>query len=474
MKDIDRRVLCSLIFPVLALLVLPAGAAAHEELREAAPADGDTVAIAPDELRLTFINTVQLGLAHLTLVGPEGAVELAELRRASDAAHVLVGPIRGPLVAGTYTVRWQVAGPDGHPVRGEYTFTILKDAEGVAPAPIGPEAVSSQESGVPAADAEAVPGSDFDSASPLYAGVRWITFLGLLGVIGAVAFRVFVLSILERSKSLSAEAVVLRPASTRAVRIGLGAVAVLAVALILRLYAQLYALHGPTATFDTGRIGTLLGGTTWGLGWCLQAGGIVAAAIGFVIARRRVRFGWGLAAVAAVVLAFTPALSGHAVGVKEFTWLAVLAHGLHVLGAGGWLGGLLVVVIAGLPVALRQPTGGGSVAAALINAYSPTALFFAGIVVATGVFSAWLHVGAMSSLWTTSYGRTLLLKLAVLSIVFGTGAYNWLKVRPALGSPAAAGRLRRSATVELIVAMVVLAITAVLVATPLPAHTLIP
>lgn len=477
MRATDPRALPRLILAVLAFLVLPAGAAAHEELRGSVPADGDTLTVVPDELRLTFVNPLQLGLAHLTLTGPDGAVELEALSRASDAAHVLVGPIRGLLVAGTYTVRWQVAGPDGHPVRGAYTFTILADAEGLAPPPTEADVIEPGPSETPAAEAtaaEAFPASEFDSGSPLYAAVRWLTFVGLLGLIGAVAFRLFVLSILERSRSLAEEAVVLEPASRRAVRIGLVAVAVLAVALILRLYTQLYALHGPAQVLDAERISVLLGGTTWGAGWWLQAAGLVAAGLGLAVARSHDRPGWAMAAVGAAVLAFSPALSGHAMGVQEFTWLAILAHGLHVLGAGGWLGGLLVVVVAGLPVALRQPAGRGPAAAALINAFSPTALFFAGMVVAPGVFSAWLHVGALSALWTTGYGRTLLLKLAILSVVFATGAYNWLRVRPALGDPAAAGRLRRSAAVELTVTLVVLAVTAVLVATPLPADTLNP
>jgi putative copper export protein len=88
--------------------------------------------------------------------------------------------------------------------------------------------------------------------------------------------------------------------------------------------------------------------------------------------------------------------------------------------------------------------------------------------VGTGVFSAWLHLGTVPALWTTGYGRTLLLKLGVASLVFGTGAYNWLRVKPALEREEAAGPLRRSATIELTVALVVLAVTAVLVATPLP------
>ena len=468
MRILDFRILA-----VLALLVLPAGAAAHEELRAAQPAEGDELGIAPDRLRLTFVNPVELSLARLTLIGPDGAVELGELRRAPDAARILEAPILGPLVPGSYRVRWQVAGPDGHPVRGEYTFTILADAEGVAPPPVEPEAVGRQEPPPPASVEDPFPESGFDTGSPLYAGVRWLTFIGLLGVIGVVAFRLLVLSLLDRAGTLPRETTMPGTASTRAVRIGLGAVALLAVALVLRLYAQLYALHGPASALYPDGIAALLGGTTWGLGWWLQAAGIVVAGLGFVLARHR-RGGWGLAALGATALAFTPALSGHAAGVQDVAWLAILADGLHVLGAGGWLGGLLVVLTAGLPVALRQDRGGGATAAALLNAFSPTALFFAGVVVVTGVVSAWLHVGTVSALWTTGYGRTLLIKLAVFSLVLGTGAYNWLRVRPTLGEPAAARRLRRSATIELGVALLVLAVTAVLVATPLPGETSMP
>lgn len=464
------------LITIFALLTLPAAAAAHEQLRAATPASGATLSAVPDEIRLTFVNALQLDLAHLTLLGPDGPVALGELRRAPDAPHILVAGIRGTLTAGEHTVRWQVAGPDGHPVRGEYSFDILPDADGLAPDPVEREeqAAQPQTAESSAAGQTPVPLSDFDSQSPLYAAVRWLTFLGILGVIGVVAFRLFVLSLLQRSGHPADGASVVADAGVRAVRIGLGAAGLLLAALLLRLHAQLYALHGPPGILNTDRIGSLLAGTTWGAGWMLQGGALLVAALGFALTRHRGRIGWALAALGATVLSFTPALSGHAAAVQDVGWLAILADGLHVLGAGGWMGGLLVVGTAGIPVALRHATGRGAAAAALINAFSPTALFFAGMVVATGVFSAWLHLGSVPALWTTAYGRTLMLKLGVAALVFGTGAYNWLRVRPALEHERAARRLRRSTTVELAIALLVLAVTAVLVATPLPTHPTAP
>ena len=73
-----------------------------------------------------------------------------------------------------------------------------------------------------------------------------------------------------------------------------------------------------------------------------------------------------------------------------------------------------------------------------------------------------------ATLWTTAFGRTLLVKLALLGGVAGVGAYNWRRVRPALGRRGGAARLRTSAMVELGFATLVVMATAVLVATPTP------
>ena len=51
-------------------------------------------------------------------------------------------------------------------------------------------------------------------------------------------------------------------------------------------------------------------------------------------------------------------------------------------------------------------------------------------------------------------------------MVAATGAFNWLQVKPVLDRPQGAKLLTRTATAELAVALLVLAVTAVLVATP--------
>jgi putative copper export protein len=220
-------------------------------------------------------------------------------------------------------------------------------------------------------------------------------------------------------------------------------------------------MHGAGSVFDVSLVAAMVRKTMWGWGWLLQLVGIVLAGIGFSRAR------WRLAACGAFVAAFSPAFSGHAASAPKLRALAILADGLHVLGASSWLGTLTVVLIAGLTAATRQAPGTrGLLARSVINAFSPVALASAGIAAVTGVFAAWLHVGTIPNLWGTRYGIILLIKLAILGIVALTGFYNWRVVQPRLGSDEATTSLHRSARVEVVVAVLVLLVTAILVASP--------
>ena len=80
----------------------------------------------------------------------------------------------------------------------------------------------------------------------------------------------------------------------------------------------------------------------------------------------------------------------------------------------------------------------------------------------------WLRLGGLTPLWTSNYGRVLLIKVSLLLGVAATGAYNWLRVKPALGTSESTARLKKSATVELVLGTVVIAATAILVALPAP------
>lgn len=463
-----------------AMLLGPQPAAAHGRLRTSVPAANARLAAAPRELRLVFTEAPELSFTTVILVGPVGPVALGALAATPDAPMGVVAPIHGRFVAGAYTVTWQTAGADGHPVRGTFSFVVEPDANGLSsvatPAIAGPGGEPGAAVVVPGAEPmpethhvpESMPaGGAFDAESPGYVVIRWLQFTTLVLVIGAFAFNYATLGFLRRRRG--PDAALMSDARRRAAIIGLWSVLALGVVALLRLYVQTYAMHGAERALDSDRIGVMLARTSWGTGWMIQIAGVALGVAGFLLARRGMGAGWPVAALAALALAVTPALSGHAAATPRWTSAAIAADTVHVIGAGGWLGGLLMLLAAGIPAAMRLGEGErGPAVADLVNAFSPTALIFAGAAGATGVFAGWLHVGELSALWRSDYGRTLLLKLGILSIVIGTGAYNWLRVRPALGDLEGARRIRRSSAVELAVGVLVLGITAVLVATPTP------
>jgi putative copper export protein/methionine-rich copper-binding protein CopC len=465
---------------VILSAVSPADAGAHQRLLGTAPASDAVAAEAPRELRLRFYEPVQLAFTRIELIDPTARpVALGEPRLAADSVTVLIVPIQGPIAAGAYTVRWSTASRDGHPVRGEYGFQIAADAAGLQPPspaerPAGEHgaAVAAPGQQIPPAEHHPLPGTPgaaFEADSPAYVLVRWAMYLAFMGVIGAVSFAILVIGHLRR-RSPAEDATLIANYRRRAASVGLASVAVLLVATLARLYAQSLAMHGAEDVLDVERIGTLLRQTIWGWGWLIQAGAAVLAGLGFALARAGRAAGWTLATLATLALAVTPALSGHAATVSgTLGFLAIAADALHVIAAGGWLGALLLVLIVGIPAGMQlDPAHRGSSVAALVRAFSPVALLFAGLLVLTGAVATLIHVGSVDALLGSRYGTLLLIKLAIFALVFGTGAYNYLRVQPALGNDTATARLRRSAGFELAVGTAVLLVTAVLVATARP------
>jgi methionine-rich copper-binding protein CopC len=111
---------------LLLTLALPVRAAsAHPRLLRAMPAGDSRLTVAPREIVLTFHEDLSVRLCRLTLLdAAQHSVTLDSLRTASGDAKTLTVKILGTLRPGRYTVKWQAAGADGHPVRGAYSFVV--------------------------------------------------------------------------------------------------------------------------------------------------------------------------------------------------------------------------------------------------------------------------------------------------------------------------------------------------------------
>jgi putative copper export protein len=197
-------------------------------------------------------------------------------------------------------------------------------------------------------------------------------------------------------------------------------------------------------------------------GTALQMIFAILLSLGLLLAWLGVRVGWVLAVIAIVGGAFQAAFVGR---------YAALINPIHRLAAGLWLGTLFVLLVCGLGPLLRHEElreRRGTIAASMVNRFSPLALTMGVVVVTFGVITAWRHLPTISALWNTPYGIALIVKLLLVALVFGLGGFNWRRQRPTLGSESAAVSLRRSARAEVTVAFLVLIATAIVVSLPSP------
>src|SRR5204863_98410 len=127
--------------------------------------------------------------------------------------------------------------------------------------------------------------------------------------------------------------------------------------------------------------------------------------------------------------------------------LEVVADVLHVGAAAVWIGGLLALAVA-LPRASRRLSQDQRplFAAALVPKLSALALVSVLVIAATGLIRALSELSAVSQLWSTGYGRALVVKTVLLVAVVALGWVNRSRLVPRLRL----GALRRNVAAELI------------------------
>lgn len=123
-------------------VLLPAGpAAAHNSLTGSDPGDGARLGKAPESVRLSFLARLDPTTTRITVTAP-GNVSATAGKPVFAGSRVTV-PIR-PGAAGLYTVEYEVASGDGHPIKGKVRFTLT-----VGVSPSASPSVATPAAGVP-------------------------------------------------------------------------------------------------------------------------------------------------------------------------------------------------------------------------------------------------------------------------------------------------------------------------------------
>lgn len=176
-------------------------------------------------------------------------------------------------------------------------------------------------------------------------------------------------------------------------------------------------------------LGRVLTYSEYGLFWWLRAAVwlVLIALLPLLRRERHVAADWGLAAGAAT-LVFVASSTGHGGNEGSLT-LPNLINSLHLAGAGLW-GGTVVVYVASILPRLRR--GAAPALAQTATRLSTLAGMALAAVLATGVYNAWRQLGEWHALWTTDYGRALLVKLAAVGVMMAIGAANRFLLVPAI------------------------------------------
>jgi copper resistance protein C len=178
MTRVFLRLAAAAVATCVALVLGAAPASAHARLESSIPADGSSVASAPDTVSLTFSDDVQAEFASITLVGPDGTnYQTGDLSATGGTVTTSVKPL-GP--AGAYTIGYRVVSDDGHPVQGEVAFTLTAPGPASATAAAAAPAAAATAESAPAVAPQA--NAQGSSSAPV-----WPWILGAVILVGAGA-----------------------------------------------------------------------------------------------------------------------------------------------------------------------------------------------------------------------------------------------------------------------------------------------
>ncbi|HEX8744489.1 MAG TPA: copper resistance protein CopC [Thermoleophilaceae bacterium] len=423
---------------VLASLALPASAAGHAVVVDTEPQRAEHLDQAPAEVVLTFNEPVKARAGDIRVYDSSservdtGAV--SQPRDSQAAAEIQDG-----IPKDVYTTTYRVVSADGHPVSGGFAFAYGRGVGADSPGPTVAELLDRERS---------------TSVDVAYAIVRGLHYLALLLTIGAVAFAAFVA---PRGADAGPR---LRRVLIAAALVG-GACSLAGVG----LQGALAAAAPLDRSFARDTIEVSIDNRA-GLAWVAR-GLVWAGVLALVVLAARwprvvwPRVLWALAAASLAIVASLP-LAGHA-RTQDPSAVLIPADFVHVVAAGAWLGGLLLLLL------VHWPRRGVDTATAWAAAqrFSRLALPAMAALVAAGALQAVFYLSAPGDLVSEDYGLVLSAKIALLLAILAIAASN----RRAIAREAASGtaaRLRRAMRAEVGLAVAVIAAASILVRTAPP------
>jgi putative copper resistance protein D len=231
---------------------------------------------------------------------------------------------------------------------------------------------------------------------------------------------------------------------------GLAVAAVSGAIWIVILTADIYA--APIAEiWRDGGVWTVASETRFGqISLARLAAAVLLAASLPMLGRSADRRLWNAGAIVlAIAVLIGPAWSGHAGATPGFAGeFPLAADALHLLAAGAWLGGLPPLAML-LAAAWRGDEPRWAVITAIaVRRFSLLGVISVSTLLGSGIVNSWYEVGTLNSLFATSYGQLVLIKIALFAAMIGLASINRFYLTPRLTTAGAVHRLHQSSLAE--------------------------
>lgn len=444
--------LAALLAWLLVGLGRPAPAQAHAALDRADPAPNSVLADHIHLITLWFTEPLEPDFSEIRVYTIEGErVDNADSRVSPDDPHVMTVTLP-TLPDGTYTIAWKnVSTVDGHSLSGSYIYSV----------------------GQPLASAETAAGEEIPLLNtPLEPLVRSLLLWGLLTVTGGLAFERFITRPLAKSNK---DNEINETLATRVTTITWIALVIAALAAFAQLLLQAAALFDiPVGQVFGGPLRSALSRTDWGQAWVWRAWLLLLLIVLYAVltalrtqpsrqTRKILPVVQVITLLNAFAVLFTLSLVSHAAAMEELRAPAVFSDFIHLIASSFWVGGLVHLAV-GFPLMLSLE---GKIRrdwlSRLIPRFSAQAILSVGVLVITGLYSTWAQVTNPLA-FATPYGLTLLAKVTLLVPLIILGAINLLRLSPRLAKEdSASTQMRRSVTLEVIIALLILAAVGLLI-----------
>ncbi len=383
----------------IVIFSFPSFSFAHAYIIKSSPDDNQNLNQPPKKISIEFNEGIQPSFHNLQVFNQNGKrVDQGNEHINSTNSKIIEANLKPNIPTGIYSIRWNIVSSDGHPINGVIPFEI-GNANDNKPLP-------------KAKTFGYIPHLDLII-------IRWIQYLSGSVYVGLIFFYLCILpkgslrsaSIEKRYRKIVNFAYVLF---------------CLCILVSLPLQAVIQVNLSWMEVWDPSILKALLLNTTFGKVWLVQFTVLVLLAIlsSRSFAKKSPLSLW-ISFTLGISLLAAKAITSHAFTATN-KYLAITMDTLHLVSASIWIGSIIAMVIL-LP--LRKKEEGKIFFRGMIHLYFPWGVLTVLVLAATGVYSSFLYVPTIYSLFHTNYGRVLVVKVILFFIMLVFAFLNSVKGR---------------------------------------------